>query len=249
MGGIAEVFLNLGFEVSGSDIKENAMTGRLSDLGADIGIGHTGDNVKNVDVVVKSSVVDDSNVEVDFAKSLKIPVIPRAEMLAELMRFRFGIGVAGTHGKTTTTSLVASVLAEAGLDPTFVIGGCLNSIGTHARLGQGEYLVAEADESDASFLYLQPMIAVLTNIDRDHMGTYSGSFKKLKNAFIEFLHHVPFYGLVIVCIDDAGVSDILPAISKPIMTYGTHKDADISCDQHSTGRTKEYFCCSSPRQN
>jgi len=230
MGGIAEVFLNLGFEVSGSDIKENATTGRLLDLGADIGIGHAVDNVRNVDVVVKSSAVDDSNVEVGLAKSQKIPVIPRAEMLAELMRFRFGIGVAGTHGKTTTTSLVASVLAEAGLDPTFVIGGCLNSIGTNARLGQGDYLVAEADESDASFLYLQPMIAILTNIDRDHMETYSGSYQKLKDAFIEFIHHVPFYGLAIVCIDDVGVSDILPAISKPIVTYGTREGADVRAD-------------------
>ncbi len=248
MGGIAEVFLNLGFEVSGSDIKENMMTARLLELGVDIGIGHSVDNVKNVDVVVISSAVDDSNVEVSWAKSRKIPVIPRAEMLAELMRFRFGIGVAGTHGKTTTTSLVASVLAEAGLDPTFVIGGRLNSIGTHARLGQGEYLVAEADESDASFLYLQPMIAVLTNIDRDHMGTYSGSFQKLKDAFVEFLHHVPFYGLAIVCVDDAGVSDILSAISKPIVTYGTREDADIRADNIRQEGLKSTFVVRRPNR-
>lgn len=227
MSGIAEVLLNLGFQISGSDIKETETTNRLSKLGAEIHIGHCEDNVKDVNVVVKSSAIDESSIEIVSAKNHKIPVIPRAEMLAELMRFRFGIGVAGTHGKTTTTSLIASILAEADMDPTFVIGGRLNSAGTNAQLGQGTFLVAEADESDASFLYLQPMIAVVTCIDRDHMETYSGSYQRLQEAFIEFLHHVPFYGLTVVCGDDAGVCDILPSISKPVITYGTGEDVDV----------------------
>ena len=227
MSGIAEVLLNLGYQVSGSDLQENASTRRLARLGACIRLGHEADHVAGAEVLVISSAVDKSNVEVEAARARKIPVISRAEMLAELMRFRYGIAVAGTHGKTTTTSLAASVLAEAGLDPTFVIGGRLNSTGTHAQLGKGSYLVAEADESDASFLYLQPMIAVVTNIDRDHMETYGGDFGRLKQTFVEFLHHVPFYGLAVLCVDDAGVREILPAITKPVKTYGMGEEADI----------------------
>lgn len=227
MSGIAEVLINLGYQVSGSDMQKSASTDRLGELGAIISIGHSASNVTGSHVVVTSSAVDDSNVEVKSAREQKIPVVPRAEMLAELMRFRFGIAVGGTHGKTTTTSLTASLLAEAGLDPTFVIGGRLNSAGTNAKLGQGTYLVAEADESDASFLYLQPIVAVVTNIDSDHMETYQGDYNYLKNAFIEFLHHIPFYGLAIMCIDDPGVAEILPEISKPVKTYGTHNDADV----------------------
>ncbi len=227
MSGIAEVLINLGYRVSGSDIKESASTERLTGLGAVVTIGHGAENVEQVDVVVTSSAVDDANVEVRAARELKIPVIPRAEMLAELMRFRFGIAIAGTHGKTTTTSLTASLLAEAGLDPTFVIGGRLNSVGTNAQMGKGAYLVAEADESDASFLYLQPIVAVVTNIDSDHMETYHGDYNNLKNAFVEFLHHIPFYGLAIVCLDDPGVKAILADISKPVRTYGTDDEADV----------------------
>jgi len=227
MSGIAEVLLNLGYEVSGSDIKESATTQRLSGLGVEVTIGHKRENVTEADVVVVSSAVDRRNDEVDQAYLERIPVIPRAEMLAELMRFRFGIAVAGTHGKTTTTSLVASMLAEGGLDPTFVIGGRLNSAGTNAKLGLGNYLVAEADESDASFLYLQPMMAIVTNIDQDHMATYQGSYQRLKETFIEFLHHLPFYGMAVLCMDDEGVREILPQLSKPVTTYGVHDDADV----------------------
>lgn len=227
MSGIAEVLTNLGYQVSGSDIKESSATQRLAGLGVAINIGHRRENVVNVDVVVSSSAIDRSNEEIDEAYLNRIPVIPRAEMLAELMRFRFGIAVAGTHGKTTTTSLTASMLAEGGLDPTFVIGGRLNSAGSNAKLGLGHYLVAEADESDASFLYLQPMMAVVTNIDQDHMVTYQGSYQRLKETFIEFLHHLPFYGLAVMCLDDEGVRDILPQLSKPVITYGVHADADV----------------------
>jgi UDP-N-acetylmuramate--alanine ligase len=227
MSGIAEVLANLDYQVSGSDIKASAVTQRLKDLGVEVYIGHRSENVLNADVVVTSSAVERSNVEVDQAYLKRIPVIPRAEMLAELMRFRFGIAVAGTHGKTTTTSLTASMLAEAGLDPTFVIGGRLNSAGTNAKLGLGQYLVAEADESDASFLYLQPMISVVTNIDQDHMETYGGSYQKLQDTFIEFLHHLPFYGLAVLCLDDPGIKEIIPRLSKPIRTYGVDEDADV----------------------
>ena len=227
MSGIAEVLSNLGYQVSGSDIKASPVTERLGSLGVGIDIGHRRENVKGVDVVVVSSAVDRSNEEVDEAYVNRIPVIPRAEMLAELMRFRFGIAVAGTHGKTTTTSLIASILAEGGLDPTFVIGGRLNSAGSNAKLGQGHYLVAEADESDASFLYLQPMMAVVTNIDQDHMATYQGSYERLKDTFVEFIHHLPFYGLAVLCIDDEGIRDILPEMSKPVRTYGVHEQADV----------------------
>ncbi|MFA5983518.1 MAG: UDP-N-acetylmuramate--L-alanine ligase [Methylococcaceae bacterium] len=227
MSGIAEVLSNLGYQVSGSDIKASSVTQRLAELGVVITIGHKRENVHLADVVVVSSAIDRSNEEVDEASLSRIPIIPRAEMLAELMRFRFGIAVAGTHGKTTTTSLTASILAESGLDPTYVIGGRLNSAGTNAKLGLGQYLVAEADESDASFLYLQPMIAVVTNIDQDHMATYEGCYERLKTTFLEFLHHLPFYGLAVICLDDEGVRDVLPQISKPVKTYGVHADADV----------------------
>ncbi len=227
MSGIAEVLLGLGYSVSGSDIKESPTTRRLVDLGAVVGIGHAAAHVKNAQVVVTSTAVAASNAEVEAARLQKVPVISRAEMLAELMRFRYGIAVAGTHGKTTTTSLTASILGEAGLDPTFVIGGKLNSAGTNAQLGQGNYLVAEADESDASFLHLQPVIAIVTNIDQDHMETYGGDVRKLKDTFVEFLHHLPFYGLAVVCGDDPGVHDILGRINKPVRTYGFGKDVDI----------------------
>ncbi len=227
MGGIAEVFHNLGYDVTGSDVSDNAMTRRLTSLGVSIDRQHDAKNIRGKDVVVVSSAIKKSNPEVVAAHAQRIPVVPRAEMLAELMRFRCGIAVAGTHGKTTTTSLVASLLAEGGLDPTFVIGGKLNSAGAHARLGEGEYLVAEADESDASFLYLQPVMAVVTNIGADHMSTYEGDFNQLKRTFVEFLHHLPFYGLAIVCIDDPVVKELLPEITKPVLTYGTSDEADF----------------------
>lgn len=242
MSGIAEVLSNLGYQVSGSDIKTSAATERLLKEGVEVHIGHKRELVRGADVVVVSSAVDRSNDEVDEAYLNRIPVIPRAEMLAELMRFRFGIAVAGTHGKTTTTSLVASILAEGGMDPTFVIGGRLNSAGTNAKLGQGQYLVAEADESDASFLYLQPMMAVVTNIDQDHMATYHGSYDKLKATFIEFLHHLPFYGLAVLCMDDEGVREILPEISKPVKTYGVHEDADVrAIEIHQCGMNTSFI--------
>lgn len=227
MCGIAEVLFNLKYKVSGSDIRENANTRRLSELGIPVSIGHDPALVNGVDVVVISSAVSANNPEVAAAHAAHIPVIPRAEMLGELMRLQHGIAIAGTHGKTTTTSLIASVLAEGGLDPTFVIGGRLNSAGVNARLGKGEYLVAEADESDASFLYLQPFLAVVTNIDADHMSTYDGDFNKLKAAFIDFLHNLPFYGLAVLCIDDPVVREILPQVHKPILTYGISEDAEL----------------------
>lgn len=228
MGGIAEVLLNLGYAVSGSDLRENPVTRRLTAGGATVYLGHRAENVHGCDVVVTSTAVAADNPEVVSARAARIPVVPRAEMLAELMRFRFGIAVAGTHGKTTTTSLIASLLAEDGLDPTFVIGGLLNSAGAHARLGEGRYLVAEADESDASFLYLAPMMAVVTNIDADHMSTYGGDFERLKQAFVEFLHHLPFYGLAVLCADDVVIRELLPVFSKPVLTYGfAASDADV----------------------
>jgi UDP-N-acetylmuramate--alanine ligase len=227
MCGIAEVLHNLEFSVSGSDSAENTNTKRLADLGIRVTIGHDAAHIAGADVVVISSAVKDTNPEVQAARVAKIPVIPRAEMLAELMRLQHGIAIAGTHGKTTTTSLVASVLAQGGLDPTFVIGGRLNSAGTNARLGRGEYLVAEADESDASFLHLQPFMAVVTNIDADHMETYGGDFSRLKQAFVDFLHNLPFYGLAILCTDDPNVREILPLVHKPVRTYGTGVDADV----------------------
>ncbi len=227
MCGIAEVLLNLGYQVSGSDLKASPVTDRLASLGTQIFIGHLAENAATADVLVVSSAVNTSNPEVAAAIERRIPVVPRAEMLAELMRYRHGIAVAGTHGKTTTTSLIASVFAAAGLDPTFVIGGRLNAAGTNAQLGASRYLIAEADESDASFLHLQPLVAVVTNIDVDHMGTYGGDFNRLKKTFIEFLHNLPFYGLAVVCIDDPHVREILPQIARPTITYGLSDDADI----------------------
>ena len=231
MNGIAEVMLNLGYRVSGSDLSENASVKRLRQLGATIFLGHGGQQIAGCDAVVVSSAIDESNPEVAAAREQRIPVVPRAEMLAELMRFRYGIAVAGTHGKTTTTSLIASVLAEGGLDPTFVIGGRLNSAGANARLGESDYLVAEADESDASFLYLQPMIAVVTNIDADHMRTYDGDFERLRQTFLEFLHHLPFYGLAVLCVDDPEVRDLLPQVTRRVLTYGTVEHADVRATQ------------------
>ncbi len=227
MSGIAEVLINLGYTVSGSDIAESAVVKRLKSLGAGVMIGHTASNIAGADVIVTSSAVKPDNPEVIAAKAARVPVVPRAMMLAELMRFKQGIAIAGTHGKTTTTSLIAHVLGEAGLDPTCVIGGRLNSIGTNARLGKGEYLVAEADESDASFLYLQPIMAVVTNIDQDHMDTYGHDFAKLKSAFVEFLEHLPFYGLAVLCADDPNVREILPRLTKPVLTYGLDEDVEL----------------------
>jgi len=227
MSGIAEVLLNLGFSVSGSDLADNGVTRRLKQLGAMVFQGHARENLEKADVVVISSAVNESNPEVMEARNRTIPVVPRAIMLAELMRFRQGIAVAGTHGKTTTTSLIASILAEAGMDPTYVIGGRLESANTNARLGTGEYIVAEADESDASFLHLTPVISVVTNIDADHMDTYGHDFEKLKSAFVEFLQQLPFYGMAVVCIDDPNVRAILPQISKPVMPYGFSDEARI----------------------
>jgi len=246
MCGIAEVLHNMDFKVSGSDIAANANTKRLQSLGVNIGIGHDATLVAGSDVVVTSSAVKKDNPEVLAAIEAKIPVVPRAEMLAELMRLQQGIAVAGTHGKTTTTSLIASVLAEGGLDPTFVIGGRLNSAGANARLGKGKYLVAEADESDASFLHLQPLIAVVTNIDADHMETYHGDFEQLKQAFREFLHNLPFYGLAILCIDDPVVREILPDIHKPLLTYGFSEDADLRAEDVTQQGQRSQFTVSLP---
>lgn len=239
MGGIAEVIHHLGYSVSGSDLNESAMTQRLVNLGVQVFIGHNARHVAECDVVVTSSAVRPDNPEVIAARQLHLPVIPRAEMLGELMRFRQGIAIAGTHGKTTTTSLIASLLAEGDLDPTFVIGGKLNSAGTHASLGSGEYLVAEADESDASFLYLQPVMAVVTNIDEDHMSTYNHDFEQLKQTFVKFLKQLPFYGLAVLCTDDPIVSEILPQLTKPVLTYGFANHADIQAInvQHREGKT------------
>ncbi len=227
MSGIAEVLINLGYSVSGSDLSANAAVKRLQTLGATIVVGHAAGNIAGADVVVTSSAVMTDNPEVVAAKAAHVPVVPRAMMLAELMRFKQGIAIAGTHGKTTTTSLISHVLGEAGLDPTVVIGGRLNSIGSNAKLGSGEYLVAEADESDASFLYLQPIMAVVTNIDQDHMETYEHDFAKLKSAFVEFLEHLPFYGLAVVCADDANVREIIPRLTKPVRTYGFNEGAEL----------------------
>lgn len=235
MGGIAEVLLNLGYQVSGSDLAENSLIKHLRKLGANIMIGHDPAYLEGADVVVVTTAVKQDNIELVAAREQRIPVVPRAEMLAELMRFSYGIAVAGTHGKTTTTSLIAALLSEGELDPTFVIGGRLNSAGSNARLGTGRYLVAEADESDASFLYLQPMIAVVTNIDQDHMETYEGDFGKLKATFIEFLHHLPFYGLAVMCLDDPVVKELLSEVTRPFITYGQDEEADyrlVDLTQH-----------------
>ncbi len=227
MSGIAEVMLSLGYAVQGSDLKTNKQTRRLESQGAKIFIGHAANHIRDADAVVVSSAVDETNPEVAAAREQLMPVVSRAEMLAELMRFRYSVAVAGTHGKTTTTSLVASVLAEGGLDPTFVIGGRLKSADANARLGEGDYLVAEADESDASFVHLKPMLSIVTNIDADHMSTYDGDIEKLKSSFIEFLHNLPFYGLAVVCTDDPGVNEVLGDIGRSVTTYGTNEEADI----------------------
>lgn len=227
MSGIAEVLINLGYQVSGSDAADNATTRRLQGMGATVHQGHQAEHMQGADVVVISSVIKEDNPEVQAARAARIPVVARAMMLAELMRFKQGIAIAGTHGKTTTTSLVASVLNEAGCDPTFVIGGKLLAADANARLGQGEYLVAEADESDASFLHLSPVISVVTNIDADHMETYGHSFENLKTAFVDFLHRLPFWGMAVVCIDDPVIRELLPRIDKPVMTYGTRDDCSF----------------------
>ncbi len=227
MSGIAEVLGNLGYQVSGSDVAESSAVMRLREQGVKVTVGHAAGNIADADAVVVSSAVKPDNPEVLRARADHVPVVPRAMMLAELMRFKQGIAVAGTHGKTTTTSLVAAILGEAGLDPTCVIGGRLNSIGTNARLGKGEFLVAEADESDASFLYLQPVISVVTNIDADHMDTYGQDFERLKGAFVEFLGHLPFYGLAVLCKDDAHVQAIMPSVAKQILSYGIASEADL----------------------
>ena len=226
MCGIAEVLANQGYRVTGSDLRESAVVAGLRDAGIRVAIGHAAEHVAGADVVVVSTAVDEGNPEIEWAHEHRVPVVRRAEMLAELMRFRHGIAVAGTHGKTTTTSLTATLLGEGGLDPTFVIGGRLTSAGKNARLGEGDYLVAEADESDASFLHLQPMVSIVTNIDADHMSTYGGDFERLKGTFVEFLHNLPFYGLAILCIDDEHVRGLLDAVSRQFVTYGFSEDAD-----------------------
>lgn len=228
MSGIAEVLHNLGYKVSGSDMKPSRVTDHLKSLGVKVSLGHEASLVDGSDVVVISTAVPKQNPELVAARNNRIPVVPRAEMLAELMRFRHGIAVAGTHGKTTTTSLIASVLAEGGLDPTYVIGGLLNSSGSNAKLGSGKYLVAEADESDASFLHLLPMMAVLTNIDADHLDFYGGDFESLKENFAEFINRLPFYGLAVICLDDPGIQQIIGNITRPCITYGIQNDADIT---------------------
>ncbi|HYW86872.1 MAG TPA: Mur ligase domain-containing protein, partial [Chloroflexota bacterium] len=227
MSGIAEVLLNLGFQVSGSDLSDSAATDRLRNFGALVSRGHDAHNVEGADVVVVSTAVKPGNAEVAAAHARRVPVVPRALMLAELMRLRQGIAIAGTHGKTTTTSLVASVLAEAGMDPTFVIGGRLEAAGSHAKLGKGEFIVVEADESDASFLHLQPVLAVVTNIDADHMDTYGHDFGRLRQAFLDFVQRLPFYGMAVLCVDDPNVRANMPLVTKPITTYGLSEHAQI----------------------
>ncbi|WNC72971.1 UDP-N-acetylmuramate--L-alanine ligase [Thalassotalea psychrophila] len=242
MGGIAEVLLNEGYNVTGSDISVNPVVNRLTKLGANITIGHKPENIQGASVIVVSTAINKKNVELITAQERRIPVVRRAEMLAELMRFRHGIAIAGTHGKTTTTSLIASIMAEGDLDPTFVIGGLLNSAGTNARLGKSRYLVAEADESDASFLHLQPMVSVVTNIDADHMETYDGDFEKLKDTYIEFLHNLPFYGLAVMCIDNPVVRELLPKIGRQITTYGFSQDADVrGIDYQQSGEVSKFI--------
>ena len=246
MSGIAEVMANLGYKITGSDAKASNNTRRLEQVGIEVHIGHAGTNLDGCDVVVVSSAINEANPEVAEARRRLIPVVRRAEMLAELMRFRFGIAIAGTHGKTTTTSLVTMILTEEGLDPTFVIGGKLNSAGSNAKLGESEYLVAEADESDASFLYLQPMLAVVTNVDRDHMVTYGNEFEKLRETFLEFLHHLPFYGCAVLCIDDENTRGLLPEVSRPVLTYGTAEDAEVRAVDIRQEGLRNYFSVRQP---
>jgi UDP-N-acetylmuramate--alanine ligase len=249
MSGIAEVFHNLDYRITGSDIAEGSMVRHLRNLGIEIHIGHLEQNVESAHVVVVSTAIDDTNPEIIAARELRIPVVRRAEMLAELMRFRRGIAVAGTHGKTTVTSLTASVLAQGNIDPTYVIGGMLNSSASHAKLGLSDYLVAEADESDASFLYLQPIMSVVTNIDQDHLSTYEGDFERLKQTFIEFLHHLPFYGLAIVCIDDPVVREVMGSVARPLLSYGESEDADIRISDIRPNGTKTKFSVHLPNQD
>ncbi len=246
MCGIAEVLLNQGYAISGSDARASAVTQRLERLGARVGIGHCRDHVIGADVVVCSTAIPDDNDELVYARENRIPIVPRAEMLAELMRYRHGIAVAGTHGKTTTTSLLASVLGEARLDPTFIIGGVLNSAGVNAALGESRYLVAEADESDASFLHLQPMVAIVTNIDADHMSTYGGDFSRLENTFVEFLHNLPFYGLAVLCIDDPVVERLLDQVARPLVTYGFSDKADYRISDLELDRMQSRFTVHRP---
>ncbi|KAA1194491.1 UDP-N-acetylmuramate--L-alanine ligase [Pseudohalioglobus sediminis] len=244
MSGIAEVLVNLGYTVSGSDLRASAVTARLQQRGVEVLIGHRQENVGDADVVVTSSAVDDSNPEVAAARAARVPVVPRAEMLAELMRYRHGIAVAGTHGKTTTTSLIAAIFGEAGLDPTFVIGGLVNSVGSNAQLGASRFLIAEADESDASFLHLQPMVAVVTNIEADHMDTYGGDFAVLRRTFVEFLHNLPFYGVAVLCVDDPVVRELLPEAARQVITYGFAEDADYRItDMRRQGLKTEFTVC------
>ena len=246
MGGIAEVLLNEGYKISGSDLGPNPVVERLTALGAEIQFGHKAENIQGASVVVVSSAIKTDNPEVNAALEQRIPVVRRAQMLAELMRFRHGIAIAGTHGKTTTTSLVSSIFAEAGADPTFVIGGLLNSAGTNARLGAGRYLIAEADESDASFLHLQPMAAIITNIEPDHMETYQGDFEKMKSTYLEFCHNLPFYGAVVLCIDDPVLRELMPRIGRTIITYGFSADADYRISDFSQSGTRTHFMVTDP---
>jgi len=241
MSGIAEVLLNLDYKISGSNLSDNATTKRLVSLGATVYIGHAKSHIESADAVVTSSAIKPDNPEILAARASNIPVVPRAIMLAELLRLRQGIGVAGTHGKTTATSLIASVLAQAEMDPTFVIGGKLEAAGSHAKLGSGEFIVVEADESDASFLYLQPVLAVVTNIDADHMETYDHDFNKLKKAFVDFVQHLPFYGMAVLCVDDPNVREIIPAITKPITTYGLSDTAQIRATNISHCKGQMHF--------
>ncbi len=243
MSGIAEVLANLGYEVSGSDLAENAATKRLAEQGVRIVVGHAAENVADADAVVVSTAVKEDNPEVQAARAKPIPVVPRAQMLAELMRLRRGIAVAGTHGKTTTTSLVASILAEGELDPTFVIGGRLNAAGANARLGKGDFIVAEADESDASFLFLSPVMSIVTNIDADHMETYGHDFERLKGAFVDFLQRLPFYGVAVLCADDANVRSIMPKVSKQIVTYGIDQPAHFRAENIEAQDGRMCFDC------
>ncbi len=249
MSGIAEVLLNEGYQVSGSDQRAGVHTERLQELGATVGIGHNADHLSAADVVVTSTAIAEDNPELVAARSAQIPVVPRAEMLAELMRLRSGIAIAGTHGKTTTTSLVASLLAQEGMDPTFVIGGQLKAVNSNARLGAGEYLVAEADESDASFLHLNPQIAVVTNIDLDHMETYGGDRDRLDEVFVEFIHRLPFYGLAVLCIDDPGIRRVVQQLHKPTVTYGVAESADYRAHQIRYQGTRSYFSVDRPGES